>query len=241
MKILDFINLSDLKTKCESDKTKYLCFYFYKERKEIVFSMPQITELFSNAGLSLPNSSRLKGKLIKEKVMKCLKGSTSLEFVPAVLEQLEEECGKWWYDFESIDSSSEILDETKFCGKRNYLDKLIFQINSSYKNNCYDACAVLLRRLFEIALILAYQNLGIDNEIKNADGTYFLLDPIVKNAINNKVLNLSRIKNEFDKFRKVGNFSAHRIEYTAGKKDIDDIRLDYRASLEELFNKAGLM
>jgi hypothetical protein len=39
----------------------------------------------------------------------------------------------------------------------------------------------------------------------------------------------------------IGNFSAHNITYTAGKKDIDDIKLHYRVMLEELYNKAGLI
>ena len=46
---------------------------------------------------------------------------------------------------------------------------------------------------------------------------------------------------EFDSFRMIGNFSAHNITYTAGKKDIDDIKLNYRVMLEELYNKAGLL
>lgn len=68
-----------------------------------------------------------------------------------------------------------------------------------------------------------------------------MLDGLVKKAKNNTVLKLSRIKNEFDTFRIVGNFSAHNITYTAGKKDIDDIKLNYRVMLEELYNKAGLI
>ena len=39
----------------------------------------------------------------------------------------------------------------------------------------------------------------------------------------------------------VGNFSAHNITYTAGVKDIDDIKLNYRVMLEELYTKAGLI
>lgn len=111
----------------------------------------------------------------------------------------------------------------------------------NYANNCYDAAAVLMRRLFEVMLVLSYQNLGIDNEIKDSAGNgYIMLDGIVKNAKNNQTLKLSRIKNEFDTFRVVGNFSAHNITYTAGKKDIDDIKINYRVMLEELYNKAGL-
>ena len=68
-----------------------------------------------------------------------------------------------------------------------------------------------------------------------------MLEGIVANAKTNKNLKLSRIKNEFDSFRKVGNFSAHGITYIAGQKDIDDIKLNYRVMLEELYNKAGLL
>ncbi|WP_208970492.1 hypothetical protein, partial [Listeria valentina] len=70
---------------------------------------------------------------------------------------------------------------------------------------------------------------------------YIMLDGIVKNAENNNVLKLSRIKNDFDRFRKTGNFSALNITYTAGKKEIDDIKLEYRVMLEELYNKSNLL
>lgn len=98
-----------------------------------------------------------------------------------------------------------------------------------------------MRRLFEILLVLTYQNYGIDDQIKDSTGKgYIMLDGIVKNAKNNQVLKISRIKNDFDTFRLVGNFSAHNITYTAGKKDIDDIKINYRVMLEELYDKAGL-
>lgn len=99
-----------------------------------------------------------------------------------------------------------------------------------------------MRRLFEILLVLSYQKFGIDDQIKDTSGNgYIMLDGIVKNAKSNQTLKISRIKNEFDTFRKVGNFSAHNITYTACKKDIDDIKLNYRVMLEELYSKAGLI
>ena len=166
----------------------------------------------------------------------------TLSFIPAVYQRIEQEIGYLWENDEEIESEGTLIDENKFCGKRNYLDKLIFQINHSYENNCYDAAAVLMRRLFELLLIMAYQNIGIDNEIKDPNGSgYKMLDGIVKNAIGNSKLKLSRIKMDFDSFRLVGNNSAHGIFYTAGKKDIDDIKIRYRVMLEELYNKAGLI
>lgn len=244
MKILDFIEKAELTEKSECERAKLVCYFHYKETDSAVFSMALISDLFAQFGFNVPNRSRLKEKLTKgkDKAFINFKGkATTIEFIPAILQSIEKSYGALWADNTTIESDSEIIDEQKFSGKRQYLDQLIYQINHSYANNCYDAAAVLMRRLFEVMLVLSYQNLGIDNEIKDSAGNgYIMLDGIVKNAKNNQTLKLSRIKNEFDTFRVVGNFSAHNITYTAGKKDIDDIKINYRVMLEELYNKAGL-
>ncbi|MNI74752.1 hypothetical protein D3C73_1308570 [compost metagenome] len=141
---------------------------------------------------------------------------------------------------EEILSSSEILDEKLFLGKRGFLDKLIKQINSSYLNNCYDACAVMMRRVFEIALILAYENKEIQNQIKDGNGDYVMLEKIVANATQNKTLNISRSRKEYDSIRDLGNFAAHKIHFNTRKSDIDDLKQTYRVCLEELYYIAGL-
>lgn len=245
MKILDFIEISGMSNKPECEKAKLLCYYYYKENAIAEFSISLIADLMIQSGYNTPNKSRLRDKLIKgkEKGFILVKGTKGkLEFIATILQKIDNEFGEAWNDTEKIETASEIIDEVKFCGKRKYLDKLIAQINHSYSNNCFDASAVLMRRLFEVMLVLSYQNLGIDSEIKDLSGSgYLMLEGIVNNAKNNTTLKLSRIKNKFDEFRKVGNFSAHSITYTAGKKDIDDIKLDYRVMLEELYNKAGLV
>lgn len=245
MELLEFMELVDLNGKSEPERAKLICFYRYQEFREREFSMSTISETLIQCGFSAPNTSRLKNKLLKGKdksFMLAKNDKNRIEFIPVVVQSLVKELGSAWNDTETIISGSELLDENKFTGKRQYLDRLVKQINHSYANNCYDACAVLLRRLFEVLLIMAYQHLGIDNEIKDKAGNgYLMLEGIVNNAKTNNTLKMSRIKNEFDTFRKVGNFSAHNITYTAGKKDIDDIKLDYRVMLEELYNKANLM
>lgn len=244
MKILDFMEKTELIEKSECEKAKLLCYFHYKENSELLFSMSQILELFVQCGFNIPNSSRLKSKLTKGKEKSFIiskEKPSAIEFIPAVLQSIEKSYAGLWQDYITIESSSEIIDEQKFIGKRKYLDQLIRQINHSYANNCYDAAAVLMRRLFEVLLVLSYQKLEIDDQIKDSNGNgYIMLDGIVKNAKNNQILKISRIKNEFDTFRMIGNFSAHNITYTAGKKDIDDIKINYRVMLEELYNKAGL-
>lgn len=245
MKIIDFIDILKINEKNEAEKATLLCFYHSKEGDELDFSLSRIASIMIDSGYNAPNTSRLKEQLIKGKNKAFIVKRNScitLSFIPAVYQRIEQEIGYLWENDEEIESEGTLIDENKFCGKRNYLDKLIFQINHSYENNCYDAAAVLMRRLFELLLIMAYQNIGIDNEIKDPNGSgYKMLDGIVKNAIGNSKLKLSRIKMDFDSFRLVGNNSAHGIFYIAGKKDIDDIKIKYRVMLEELYNKAGLI
>lgn len=243
MKILDYKQAVALDDCNQTEQAVLLCYFHNKCTNEQVFDMKGIQELFSDAGYSKINSSRVKRNLLGKNQMRIPKGmKTSLEFVPTVYQELNQKYASLWEDTDTITSNSELIDENKFGGKRQYLTQLIRQINHSYIHNCYDAAAVLMRRLFEVLLVLSYQNIGIDNEIKDPSGKgYIMLEGIVGNAKNNQTLKLSRIKNEFDSFRMVGNFSAHNITYTAGKKDIDDIKLNYRVMLEELFNKAGLI
>ena len=228
MKLLDYKRAVELDANNQINRAVLLCYFHYKSTGEQVFEMKGIQELFSDAGYKQINNSRVKKYLLDKKLMRIPKGmKTSLEFVPTILQELEQKYSSLWADTDTITSESELIDENKFGGKRGFLTRLIKQINHSYANNCY---------------VLSYQNLGIDNQIKDSSGSgYIMLESIVKNAKNNQGLKLSRIKNEFDTFRMVGNFSAHSITYTAGRKDIDDIKINYRVMLEELYNKAGLL
>ena len=241
MKLIEFMEKTNISAQSQADQAALLCYFHLKNTGESCFDMQAIGTLFSDAGLKSINATRVKNTLIKNSKMRLVEGlMNTLVFNTVTIESYDRLYASWWSNY--IDSSSELLDETKFCGKRGYLDSLIQQINCSYKEHCYDACAVIMRRLFEVLLIMSYQNLKIDNEIKDKSGeSYLMLDPIINNAINNKTLNLSRIKKEFDTIRKVGNFSAHNIYYKASVKDIDDIKLSYRVAIEELYNKAGLL
>lgn len=245
MLILDYIESVGLKGKSETERAKMLCYYCQKETNETMFSLGKITELMVQGGFNKPNSSRLKEQLIKGKNKAFLNSKSDrnkLEFIPAIFQGLEKEFGVLWNDNITIISNSELIEEAKFCGKRSFIDRLIKQINFTYGSNCYDACAVLMRRLFEVLLVLSYQKLGIEEDITNSQGNHFMLEGIVKNAVQNKKLNIpSRVAKNFNAFREVGNNSAHSITYTAGKKDIDDILINYRVMMEDLYNRAGLL
>jgi hypothetical protein len=98
-----------------------------------------------------------------------------------------------------------------------------------------------MRRLVEVLLILSYRELKIESEIKDASSAYLMLEGIIGNAKTNATLDLSRnSKSNLDLFRQLGNFSAHKIEYTCRREYIKPHIPEYRALIVELLHKAGL-
>ena len=134
-----------------------------------------------------------------------------------------------------------ILPELDYTNTRGYIESLAKQINASYENNAFDGCAVLMRRLVEVLLILSYRYLQIETEMRDSAGNYVMLDAIIGNAKNNAKLSLSRnSKTSLDVFRELGNFSAHKIEYTCRREYIKPEIQQYRALIGELLHKAGI-
>ena len=97
-----------------------------------------------------------------------------------------------------------------------------------------------MRRLEEVLLIMAYQNLAIEAEIKDGNN-YRTLEKIVSNAQGNGKLALSRPSREMsERIREMGNLSAHGISYQCSREFIDEKKEGYRALVQELLTKAGL-
>jgi len=200
----------------------------------------EIIAYFARAKLARPNPSRLRAAISRShEIHRSAADKDAFEVDRAVAIGLEEEYGTLIHNDEDIVSSSEVLDESLFVGKRQFLDKLIKQVNHCYSNNCFDACAMLMRRVFEIVLILGYERHGIQDQIKE-NGDYAKLERIVADAVQNKTLNVSRSRRQYDSIRNLGNFAAHKIHYNTRKSDIDEIKQDYRVCLEELYYIAGL-
>jgi len=124
---------------------------------------------------------------------------------------------------------------------RGYVESLAKQINASYEHNLFDGCAVLMRRLVEVMLILSYRHLKIESAIQDTAGNYQMLEGIIGDAKTNSTLALSRnSKNSLDTFRQLGNFSAHKIEYTCRREYISPHIQEYRALVVELLHKAAI-
>lgn len=236
----EFVRKTNLTEKTELEKLKLTAFFCMIENGQVAFNLDAVLNTLKEIGCPISNTSRLKKNMAKSKDFKKFNEVDYL-LTPPVKSKLYKEYSNILYNAEEVESCSEVLDENLFLGKRGFLDKLIKQINNCYRNNCYDACAVLMRRTFEIVLILSYENLGIQHEIKDNNGDFMMLEKIVTNAVQNRTLQISRSRKEYDQIRDLGNFAAHKIHFNTRKSDIDDIKQIYRVCLEELYYKAGLL
>lgn len=240
MTLTKFLQESDFANQNELRRVLLLAFYYLRQGEVKSFTLEMVSEWLIKLGYAKPNGTRLRERLRKSKLFVSA-GSGSHRIHPSGLEALDMEFPGIEKQSEEIVSLDSIVPENLLQKKRSFILSLIRQVNSSYENNIFDGCAVLMRRLLEILLVLSYEKIGIEEEIQDDKSHYKNLNSIIDNAITNKALGLSRnTKDCLGTFRKLGNFSAHKIFYNANKKSIELVILDYRAAIEELLYKSEL-
>jgi hypothetical protein len=120
-------------------------------------------------------------------------------------------------------------------GTRGYLERIVHQINGSYSNGWYDACAVMIRRLIEILIIEVFEKHEIADKIKNDDGDFFYLSDLVNITLSETKWNIGRnVKKVLPKLKNIGDKSAHSRRFIAIRPDIDKISSDLRDVIQEL-------
>jgi hypothetical protein len=126
--------------------------------------------------------------------------------------------------------------------KRGYLSTIGAQMNGAYAHGWCDACAVMMRRLLEAAIIEAFEECGIAANIKNNLDEYLMLTDMIEKAVAEPSWTLSRgTKKALPGLRTLGHQSAHGRRFTAQKSDIDRVRSDVRTTVEEFLHLARLL
>lgn len=126
--------------------------------------------------------------------------------------------------------------------KRGYLVAVGRQMNGSYSAGWYDACAVMMRRLLESAIIEAFEARKIDGKIKDGNGDFFQLTALIKAALAETSWNLPRnVKKQIESLRDLGHTSAHNRYYLAKQSYIDELKGVYRETLEAFLHIANLL
>jgi len=235
VKLENFSIQANLVDKSELEKVELLAYFLSENKQETEFTVSDISSIVFALGFAKPNQTRLKNKIIKSKSF--VKGGKSnlyrlsVKKLSALKEALPDIS-----ETEEVISDDSILPEILLQEtKRIYLVKLAKQINSSYENNLFDACSLMMRRLLEVLLIHCFENAKIESDVKDADGNYQNLKTLINKAVSRPEIKISNdVKKDIDKFRELGNLSAHRVKYNCRRDDVRTSKLEYRAIIEEL-------
>lgn len=239
MKIEQFLELCDFASLSEVDKACHLAFYYLKINKQEHFTVADAGLWLPKAGSAHPNRTRLAERLRSS--VNTQRDGVGFRLTLKYVAELEDKYPTVAEKGQDVEDRGTILPEADYEKTRGYIERIAKQINAAYEQNIFDGCAVMMRRLVEVLLILSYQKLGIDHEIKDAARNYLMLDGIITNAKVNATLNLSRNgKTAAETFRTLGNFSAHKIEYTCKREYIKPEIPNFRAIVSELLHKAGI-
>jgi len=223
----------------EVERACLLAFFYLRTAKKEEFIAAEAAQWLFNYGLSMPNRSRLEENL--KATANTFRGQRGFKLKLAYIAALDMKYPELQENSEEVFDHQSILVEAEYKSTRGYIEALAKQINRSYEENIFDGCAVLMRRLLEIMLILSYQKLGIEAAIKGPDGSFKMLEGIINDAKTNSKLSLSRnSKDLLDEFRTLGNFSAHKIEYICRRGYIQPLIMSYRGIITELLHKSGM-
>mgnify|MGYP000607403725 CR=1 FL=1 len=125
---------------------------------------------------------------------------------------------------------------------RGYLVTVGRQMNGCFSQGWYDASAVMMRRLLEIAIIEAFEARGIAAKIKDQNGDYLQLSDLVSRALHESTWTLSRnCRRALPALRDAGHNSAHGRYYHARREDLEKLRAGCRVVIEEFLHHAGLL
>jgi hypothetical protein len=241
MNIKQFSRKVDLLSLKESEKVLLLAFFSQKKSGIPDFSRNDINNWFSELDLPTPNLYRIEKNIKSSRQFVKGKSKDCFRLHAVEFDKLQSEITGIHVESEDVVSDDTIIPRPLFENTRGFIESLAKQINASYDFNIFDGCAVLMRRLLEVLLILSYEHLKIESEIQGADGNYLMLEKIVNNAKKNSTLKLSRdAKTTLDDFRTIGNFSAHKVYYNCRRADLKKISMAYRAIVEELLYKSGI-
>lgn len=121
-------------------------------------------------------------------------------------------------------------------GTRDYIEIVTRQVNETYRAECYDACAVMIRRLVETLIIEVYEAHGIADQIQDpATNGYVPLKKLIDKVKAESAWVLGRnVKTALSDLKDVGDWSAHGRRLYALREDIDRLRPHVRVVAQEL-------
>ena len=137
--------------------------------------------------------------------------------------------------------TEQVLPFSVVRGTRGYVETVTHQLNGSYEHGWYDACAVMMRQLVETLIIEVFEERRMAANIQTAKGDFLPLEALIGKVIGEPAWNLSRTtKGALADVKKLGDNSAHNRRFIAHRGDVDNLKVGFRAAVQELVDLSGL-
>ncbi len=119
--------------------------------------------------------------------------------------------------------------------RHHILKKVLWEINQTYDNACYNSCAAMIRRLAESLIIDAYEHHNLHNVIVDANGDYLgFKDLIGKISLQSEFKLTRETKRVLPDLKFFGDLGVHNRMALVRKSDLDRLHNTIRAAIEEL-------
>ena len=139
-----------------------------------------------------------------------------------------------------VSPTEKVLPLSVVRGTRGYLETITHQLNGSYEQGWYDACAVMMRKLVEVLIVELFEERGMASKIQTPTSDFMQLEALIGKVIGEPAWNLSRTTKEaLPNVKGLGDNSAHGRRFAAHRGDIDGIRVGFRAAVQELIQLCG--
>ena len=207
-----------------------------------VFTIRDITTALNGIGLitSPINGTRLVGKLKKHKKVNFDRINQEFTLPAVSMKQLNEEFEKL-LEVKQVKVSGVLIAADLFEGTRDYLIKLVHEINGCFEYGFFDGSAILLRRLVEGLLIEVFIHKKFEAEIKKPDNSFLMLDGLLSAVKSGKYFRLTRNMDKVVEDVKIlGDAAAHSRYHISTQNEFDSLKLRIGKLLSELLSQSDI-
>lgn len=132
-------------------------------------------------------------------------------------------------------ASTLFLPDDIFELRHGVLNKILWEVNTSYEARCYNASATMLRRILETLIIEAFENNGVGSKIVASNGDHLKLKALIDRAVAEPILRLTaNTKRLLPQLKFFGDMGAHNRLLLVKKGDLDRLHAAIRAGFGEL-------
>lgn len=137
----------------------------------------------------------------------------------------------------SKSASSEFIPAEIANGTRGYVIRVTNQINGCFQADCFDACGVMIRRLLETLIIEVFEEKGLESEIKDSGGNYFMFTDFVSKLISTPQTPVGRTtRKELPTIAIVLNNCAHNRTFNISKPQLVQYQAAIVIAVQELIS-----